>query len=188
MKRIGGAAQTFWTPEQVSALLTAARDHSERDYLAILVLLNHALRASELISLTPSDIRDGQLYVTRLKKSARTVQPLTDAEREPLLFLCRDVQPDGRLFPITRQHLWRIVQKHCKTAGIPLVSAHPHSAKHTTCRAILGSTGNLRTVQQYAGHSSITSTVVYTKQNDAEASAAAAQALVWGERAMGAAE
>jgi integrase len=178
-KRIGGAAGTHWTPEQVAALLTAARAHSERDWLAILVLLTHALRASELVSITPADIRDGSLYVARLKGSARTVQPLIGAEREPLLTLAESKGQYERLFPITRQQLWRIVQKHCKTASIPLDAAHPHSAKHSACRSILHSTGNLAIVKTYAGHSSFSSTLFYTKPTDAEASAEAAEGLRW---------
>ncbi len=178
-KRIGGAAGTHWTPEQVSALLTAARAHSERDWLAILVLLTHALRASELVTITPADIRDGHLYVARLKGSARTCQPIIGDEREPLLTLAASKGQFDRLFPITRQQLWRIVQKHCKTAGIPLASAHCHSAKHTACRSILSSTGNLATVKVYAGHASISSTMVYVNPTDAEASADAASGLQW---------
>jgi len=178
-KRIGGASGTYWTREQTDALLKAARDHNERDYLLILMLLTHALRTSELVSLTPEDIRDGHLYVARLKGSARTVQPLTEEELESFYIVFGGVQPDGRLFPITRQQVWRIVQKHCLTAGIPLAAAHPHSAKHTTCRAVLAQTGSLEIVQRYAGHSSITSTAAYVKPTDAEASAAAADVLHW---------
>lgn len=178
-KRIGGASGTYWTQEQAAALLKAARDHCERDYLVILMLLTHALRASELVSLVPTDIRDGHLYVSRLKGSARTVQPLTDEARESFYVLFGGVQPDGRLFPITRQQVWRIVQKHCKTAGIPLAASHPHSAKHTSCRAVLDHTGSLLVVQRHAGHSDVRSTTIYTKPTDAEASKAASGGLHW---------
>jgi integrase len=179
--RIGGAAGTFWTPEQTTALLAAARKSSERDYLIILMLLNHALRASELTAILPTDIRDGHLHVARLKGSKRTVQPLTDDEKESLWKMFGGVQPDGRrLFSITRQQVWRIVQKHCKTAGIPLAASHPHSAKHTICRKLLTVTGNnLNVVQVFAGHSDIRSTTAYTKPTDAQASEAAAPALNW---------
>ena len=35
--------------EQLASLLTAARAHSERDWLMILVAYNHGLRASEVV-------------------------------------------------------------------------------------------------------------------------------------------
>jgi integrase len=143
------------------------------------MLLNHALRASELISLLPSDIRDGHLYVSRLKHSKRTVQPLTDKERESFYILFNGVQPDGRIFPISRMQLWRIIQRHCLTAGIPLAASHPHSAKHTHCRTVLAKTGNLQVVKTTAGHASISSTIQYTQLSDQEAAKAAEGALVW---------
>jgi integrase len=169
MKRIGGASGTFFTPDETEALLEAARSHSERDYLMLLLTVNHALRASELLAIEANDIRDKHLYTARMKGSKRTVQPLTDAELESLNKLFTGIRPDGRLFPITRMQLWRVVQKHCKTAGISRVAAHPHSLKHTNCRTTLAQTGNLRAVQVIAGHSSITSTLEYTKLTDAEA-------------------
>jgi hypothetical protein len=51
------------------------------------------------------------------------VQPLTEEELESFYIVFGGVQPDGRLFPIIRQQVWRIVQKHCLTAGIPLAAA-----------------------------------------------------------------
>jgi integrase len=180
-KRIGGAKGTYFTPEQVSTLLTTALAHSERDWLLILVTVTHGLRASEALSLTPADIRDGCLWVARIKGSKRTCQPLTDAEREPLLALAASKGQDERLFPISRMQFWRIMRATCRRAGLEMIAAHPHSLKHSMCRAVLADTGNLRTVQVLAGHSSITSTLEYTHQTDAEASAAAREALMWGE-------
>lgn len=179
MKRIGGAKGTYFTPEEIAALLAAARSHSERDWLLILVTVTHGLRASEAVGLTPEDIRDGCLWVKRLKDSARTCQPLIGDEREPLLALAEATAPGEPLFPITRMQFWRIMRATCNRAGLNPVAAHPHSLKHSMCRAVLARTGNLRAVQVIAGHSSITSTLEYTKLTDAEACAAAREALNW---------
>lgn len=178
-KRIGGAKGTYFTPEEIAVLLAAALAHSVRDWLLILVTVNHGLRASEAVSLTPEDIRDGCLWVTRLKDSARTCQTLHDDEREPLLSLAATTVPGERLFPITRMQFWRIMRASCRRAGLEMIAAHPHSLKHTMCRTVLVKTGNLRAVQVSAGHSSITSTLEYTHLTDAEASAIAREALKW---------
>lgn len=178
-RRIGGAAGTHFSTDEVRALLTAARSQSERDWLLILVTLTHGLRASEAVGLVAGDIRDGHLWVARLKGSARTCQPLIGDEREPLVMLASGKGLYERLFPITRMQFWRIMRKHCETAGLSPVAAHPHSLKHTLCRTVLAETGNLQVVKQYAGHSSITSTLRYTKPTDAEASRAAADGLNW---------
>jgi integrase/recombinase XerD len=178
-KRIGGAKGTYFTPDEIATLLAAAIAHSVRDWLLISVTVNHGLRASEAVSLTPEDVRDGCLWVGRLKDSARTCQPLLDDEREPLLALAATTAPGERLFPITRMQFWRVMRASCRRAGLSMAAAHPHSLKHSTCRAILAATGNLQVVKQYAGHSSITSTLEYTKPTDAEASTAARGALMW---------
>ena len=48
-------------------LLDAAHDHSERDFLMILMAYTHGLRASEVIAIRKDDIKDGCLEVRRLK-------------------------------------------------------------------------------------------------------------------------
>jgi integrase len=180
-RRVGGAPATFFSPAEIEHLLATAKAHSQRDWLLILLTVNHGLRASETITLTPSDIRHGHLWVTRLKGSARTCQPIIGDEREPLLALARATAPGARLFPITRMQFWRIMQATCERAGLDPIAAHPHSLKHSTGRAVLAETGDLPTTQRYLGHSSITSTQEYTKQTDEQAAAAAAPALTWAE-------
>ncbi len=184
-KRIGGAKQTYFTPEEIDRLLQAAKAHSTRDWLLIYVTVTHGLRASEAVALTPADIRDGHLWVSRLKGSQRTCQPLTPVERQPLFDACAGLQADGRLFPITRQQFWRIMRARCADAGLSPIAAHPHSLKHSMCRAVLDETGNLQTVKQVAGHSSITSTLVYTRPTDQQAWQDAAPALKWAESENG---
>jgi integrase len=179
VRRIGGAKGTYFTRDELQLLLLTAKIQSERDWLMILVTLNHGLRASETINLTAGDIRDGHLWVSRLKGSQRTCQPLLDDEREALIRWASNKVPSERLFPISRMQFWRIMRKHCHLSGLSPIAAHPHSLKHSMCRAVLDETGNLQVVKQYAGHSSITSTLEYTRPTDAEASKAAARGLQW---------
>lgn len=183
-RRIGGAAGTFFSPEQIATLLTAARAHSERDWLLILVTVNHGLRASEAVGLVAGDVREGSLWITRLKGSKRTVQPLTSEEREPLLRLCQGKAAGDRLFPISRMQFWRIMRASCRRAGLDMISAHPHSLKHSMCRAVLAETGSLVVTAKRAGHARITSTQVYTAPTDQQAAAAAAGALTWNTATM----
>jgi integrase len=181
MKRIGGAKGTYFTPAEIAALLASEKAYSERNWLLILMTVNHGLRATEAITVTREDIRDGCLWVARLKDSARTCQPLIGAEREPLLALAAATAPDTPLFPITRMQFWRIMRAACNRAGLNPVAAHPHSLKHSTCRAILVKTGNLQAVRTVAGHSSLSSTDQYTRLNDQEAARAAEGALTWNQ-------
>src|SRR5579871_2626259 len=94
------------TKNELEALLYVARKNSESDWLMILTAYWHGLRASEVVCMTGAQVRDGYLTVQRLKGSNKTVQPLTDEEREPLQRLAKQVGPDGRLFPIHRKTFW----------------------------------------------------------------------------------
>jgi integrase len=69
---------------ELLALLGAARAHSERDFLMILMAYSHGLRASEVLAIEPDSVRDGLLEVQRLKGSLHTTQPLLSSD-EPLL-------------------------------------------------------------------------------------------------------
>ena len=66
------------TPEELLALLKAARQRSARDWAMILVAYRHGLIASELCGLTFADLdlKDGSITTARLKCSLKTVRPL----------------------------------------------------------------------------------------------------------------
>ncbi len=163
-------------PELLS-LLGAARAHRERDWLMILVSYWHGLRASEVINLQRDNFKDGHITVARLKGSLRTVQPLFEDEN-PLLnerkalfdFLLKSKR-NQRLFPVTRQHFWRLIQRHAKAAGIPERKRHPHILKHSIAMQSIHSAG-IENVRQHLGHKSISSTGAYLKVTDADAATA----------------
>jgi len=185
---------------QLKALLAAARKHSERDWLMILVAFSHGLRATEVCGgwvektvnkkktrrfhpgVRPEDIRDGFLTVERLKGSLRTTQALVSdpdpllSEREPLIDLALKTPRNQRLFKASRITFWRAVQRHAKTAKIPAHLAHPHVLKHSIAMQTIEEAG-IENVRQYLGHKSISSTGAYLKVDDGKASAAVARAL-----------
>jgi type 1 fimbriae regulatory protein FimB len=163
--------------EQLASLLTAARAHSERDWLMILVAYNHGLRASEVVTLTSANICDGFITVKRLKGSRTTTHRLFDNERDPLSRLVAEKIATGeRLFPITRQHLWYLVQKHGKAAGVPKHLCHPHIAKHSIAMHTIRQAG-IENVRTFLGHVSIASTGAYLRVDDDAANAAICSAL-----------
>jgi len=170
---------------ELISLLGAARAdrrHGERNWLMILVAYSHGLRATEVVRMQRDAIMDGHLTVARLKGSLRTVQPLV-SDSEPLLderkglsaFL-DSVHGKQKLFPVTRQHFWRLVQRYARQAGIPERKRHPHVLKHTIGMQAIHSAG-IENVRQYLGHKSMASTGAYLKVSDAEASAAVSAAL-----------
>ena len=103
------------------------------------------------------------------------LEPLLD-ERAALLAFVTPMRFNQRLFPVTRQHFWRLMQRYAKAAGIPERKRHPHVLKHTVAMQTIHSAG-IENVRQYLGHKSMSSTGAYLKKTDAEASVAIGLAL-----------
>ncbi len=63
---------------------------------------------------------------------------------------------------LTRQGLWFLVQFYAESAGLaPWVT--PHTLRHTFATHLLEGGAELREVQQFLGHASITTTQIYTE-------------------------
>jgi type 1 fimbriae regulatory protein FimB/type 1 fimbriae regulatory protein FimE len=167
---------------ELLAVLEAAKAHRTRDWLMILIAWRHGLRASEVVAITGDDLKDGQLEVQRLKGSKRTVQALASDpdpllnERAGLFDYTRGIKGNQKLFAVTRQHFWRLFQRHAATADIPERKRHPHVLKHTIAMQTIKTAG-IENVRQFLGHKSGASTMEYLKVNDLDASAAVARAL-----------
>jgi len=156
---------------ELDALLAVARQHSEQDYLMLLVTFNHGLRASETLALTPNNLVDGHLVVQRLKGSKKTTQKLLKDEREFLEKLT------GRFFPMSRITFWRRMQEYGAEANIPQFKRTPHCLKHTTGR--LGYKGGMgiAELQAYLGHVNGGNTMIYLQADEEEACSAFAAAI-----------
>lgn len=168
--------------EQLCAVLREAKAARERDWALLLVAFWHGLRASEAVSLTPENFRDGFLTVQRLKGSLRTTQPLIDHEdellneRAAIRALVERTPAGKRLFPITRFQFYRLVRRYGRAAGLPQHLCHPHVLKHSIAMQTIRGAG-IENVRQYLGHRSISSTGEYLKVSDAAASSAIAAAV-----------
>ena len=143
----------------------------------ILVGYWHGLRASEVVGLTADAIQDGYITVQRLKGSERTTQelighadPLLD-ERRALIDYTRGMAGNQKVFPVHRSTFWRMVKRHAKTAGIPLIRITTHSLKHSIARHTIENNG-VDLVKKILGHKSLASTGKYLERTDEEASRA----------------
>lgn len=170
------------TREQLRAVLTAARAKRERDYLMIWLAFVCGLRASEVVALTRDNFDGEHITVQRLKGSLKTTQrlfehadPLLDGRKSLFAFVSL-LRGKQRLFPLTRERFWQLVQEHGKTAGIPKHLRHPHVLKHSIAMQTIQTAG-IENVRQHLGHKSMSSTGEYLKVTDEQAGAAVERAL-----------
>jgi integrase/recombinase XerD len=163
---------------EVQKLLAAPKGSEPttlRDRAILEVMYGCGLRASETIGLDVADIdlREGFLRA-RGKGSKERLVPLG---RQAILAinaylrggrqkLIGDRQ-EARLFvnfrggPLTRQGLYKIVQKHARDAGLA-GQMSPHTLRHSFATHLLMNGCDLRAVQEMLGHADISTTQMYT--------------------------
>ena len=168
------------TQDEIKAIIRNIK--SDRFKLAMKVGFLHGCRVTELINLTREDIKDCYVKVRRLKGSMTTIQPYVKHrdpeldESEELTKLYGTLKFRERLFPMTRNGVYKLIQRAGMKAGIPKHKLHPHSLKHS-CAMVGIKTMGIQNVRQYLGHRSISSTGEYLKESDETASEAFAGAV-----------
>jgi site-specific recombinase XerD len=183
------------TPDELLAVLKAARSRSARDWAMILLGYRHGLRASEVCSLKLADVdpKADSISIRRLKGSLHTVQPLYRHKGQPLLDEVtalrawqRERKADGSDFLFTsqkggrlhRSQFFRIFQACAEAARLPPQKRHPHALKHSLASHLVAGNVNLALVKQCLGHKAIGSTMKYVGVSDTQASQAAQAALM----------
>ena len=152
--------------DELRRLFAVAAEHDPLHHLALLISLSHALRASEIIRLRGSDVRDGRITVQRLKGSKKTTQPLRIDTSDPLfdespLVALAHQAGNERLFRWSRQFMDRFIKRYGQEAGLREDCCHHHVLKHSSAMLIWSASQSLGQVQNWLGHRSSSSSVAY---------------------------
>jgi integrase/recombinase XerD len=163
---------------EVQRLLAAPRGDGPsvlRDRALLELMYACGLRASETIGLELSDLdlRRGFLrargkgqkerVVPFGRKAIAAVSAYLRAGRPKLV----GERPEAKLFvnfrggALTRQGLYKIVQRHAGTAGLA-GRMSPHTLRHSFATHLLAGGCDLRAVQEMLGHADISTTQMYT--------------------------
>jgi len=161
-----------FTQAQVKALLTAAKRgrYPRRDEAILLFLLDTGVRASELCGLRIKDVDlSGRRAVVLGKGNKhRTVyfskatgkamwSYLKDDEQEPEEALFQSERSDR----LTRSGLLQLMERLGQAAKIEAARCSPHTFRHTFAVEFLRAGGNVFSLQQILGHTSLHMTNKY---------------------------
>ena len=181
--KIGKRLPKALTIDQVMSMLNIVRSDliSSRDKALVELLYATGARVSELINLNTLDISTfdseaGSTTTVKLKGKGgkervvpigsyavaavndylvRSRPTLLKVSTQKALFLN---QRGGRL---SRQSAWNLVAKAAERAGLS-DQVTPHSMRHSFATHLLDGGADIRVVQELLGHSSVTTTQIYT--------------------------
>lgn len=161
----------------------SAIDESEpwiaaRDWALVMLLFGCGLRISEALGLTNSDVR-GRPDSLRIlgKGSKERIVPMLPAVLEAIEKYTR-IRPFGnaandalfrsvRGLPMSPRMAEKVVEKLRHYLQLPDYVT-PHALRHTFATAMLAGGADLRSLQELLGHSSLSTTQLYTKVNMSE--------------------
>ena len=178
--KVGRSLPKYLTEEEITKLLEVSykpgTNEGQRDAVIMELLYATGLRVGELVSLNVSDVNVEESYIRCLGKGSKerivhlypkALQELVkymknarqamlgNRKQEPALFI------NHRGERLTRQWVWSILKNYAQAAGIKS-SITPHTLRHSFATHLLQNGASLRHVQELLGHSSISTTQVYT--------------------------
>jgi len=156
----------YLTREELTRLLGACQDDYEK---LIIGLLLTGVRVSELVNIRVSDIDIdkrsirvvGKGYKERVVFFADWLVPLLKRylrQNKSEWLFPSEINPDQHVHYVTVE---RILKKIVKRAGINK-KVTPHTLRHTFATLSLASGLDIREIQELLGHSSLSSTQIYT--------------------------
>ena len=154
-----------------------------RDKAILELLFSTGLRVSELCSLTSDiDLHSDELSIRGKGGKVRVVFISEDAKNAVKKYLAARKDMSDSLFvqtgneirkkgktqeigPLTKRSVERNVKQHAIRAGISK-KVTPHVIRHMFATDLLGNGADIRSVQMMLGHSSISTTQIYTHVTD----------------------
>jgi integrase/recombinase XerD len=173
--------------EEITKLIDSAKREGDpvsyRDYAILEILYSTGARVSEVIGMNhldiaTQDVSGEKVSVVKLrgKGSKERIVPLGKFAHSALeeylvrtrpLLVAKNVKGESALFlnvrgkRISRQSAWQIVLNAARSSGLE-GKVSPHVFRHSYATHLLDGGADIRVVQELLGHSSVTTTQIYT--------------------------
>ncbi|MDQ3660367.1 MAG: tyrosine recombinase [Actinomycetota bacterium] len=170
--------------EEVARLLEIPPNDllGRRDRAVLETLYGAGLRISELTALDVDDLDldEGMVLVRSAKggkgrrlplgsKARAALESYAVLSRPELAGRAKSLVPalflNGRGGRLGRQGCWKMITAHAQRAGLENTLS-PHTLRHSFATHLLDAGADVRVVQELLGHSSLTSTQIYTLVSD----------------------
>mgnify|MGYP000662744268 CR=1 FL=1 len=167
----------FWTRQEFQTFIEVMKDRSA-SYAVFMTLYFTGIREGELLALTPADFDFEKRTVSinksyqRLNKQDVITTPKTPKSNRVIQmpqFLCDELQdylkqlygvePDSRMFPISKSYLHREMDRGCKQTGVKRIRIHDLRHSHISLLIDMGFTA--LAIAERVGHESIDITYRY---------------------------
>lgn len=179
----------FLEPKEIEALFSAPAkfekkpDVKARDVAIMETLFSTGLRVSELVALDRDKInltrrefsvrgkggKDRVVFISPSAAGAISAYLKQRSDDAKPLFIhfsgTKDAEEEGEYLRLTTRSVQRLIGKYAKLAGITK-NVTPHLLRHSFATDLLINGADIRSVQALLGHSSITTTQMYTHVTD----------------------
>ena len=179
LQKTGKKLPTTLLVEEIDQIIQAVdmkNKYASRDQSMLSLLYGSGLRVSELIRMKQISLLLNEGFIRVFGKGDRErIVPLSRHSTSYIKTYLEKLRPhlvnryksNSFLFlnrnggGLTRMSIWNILHKNCLRAGITK-KVSPHVFRHSFATHRLEGGANLRAVQDMLGHSSITTTQIYT--------------------------
>jgi site-specific recombinase XerD len=147
-----------------------------RDFAMLLLMATYGLRAREVAAMTLDDIdwKRDRLHVRERKADHTTAYPLAPAVGEAIIDYLKNGRPDvssrvlfwRHLAPrttLTHHAVASTATKYLRKADIAVRRPGSHTLRHACVQRLVDSGFPLKTIGDYVGHRSASSTMIYAK-------------------------
>ena len=162
------------SPEDVEQLLNFKPSNTIeiRDMAIVELMYSSGLRVSETVNINISDFEENMSFLRVIGKGSKTrlvpmgrfaINAINNwlHERKKILNNTDALFLNSKGTRLSVRSIQLRLKKMAIRQGLPPV--HPHMLRHSFATHMLESSGDLRTIQELLGHSSLSTTQIYTK-------------------------